>query len=500
VNNEVLDPIRLRRETRIVWGLYVLLAYFPLFMYLDVLPLRTWDEARQAMSAYEMLKDHQWLVPHYNGAPDMWSTKPPLLIWCQALFFQVLGPGELALRLPSAISAFLTGAMMVHVSAKWLRRPWMGLMAALIMCTSLGYINMHVARSGDYDAMLTMFMFLIGVCVFLYERTGSRRAITWMFIATALAILTKSVQALLILPGCAVFFLVTGAWRPFLKDRRTWYGVGLVIVLVAAVYLGREAMNPGYLQAVWVNELGGRYGEVLEGHRGEWDFYIERSIQETFTEWYLLVPCAVVVGFCLRDVFMRRWTALLTCTGAGYLLVVSASSTKCEWYDAPLYPVLASLCAIFLHTIFEWMRAARPLQGLLRVDAAPFIATFLVFVLPYSSTVDMVYQKQEWSGEDDFCAPMRYMKEAVRGVRPLTADVFCYDSYNAPMLFYAHLLNDQGKPIRSLAKADLVAGQRALAGEPYVKWFIETHYEHRVVDSMGVVNVYEILGPAHEQH
>ncbi|HEX2618003.1 MAG TPA: glycosyltransferase family 39 protein, partial [Flavobacteriales bacterium] len=221
-----------RWEVPTVWALFIVLSYFPLFLNLDALPLREWDESRQAISAYEMMKSHDFLVARFEGEPDMWSTKPPFLVWCQALLFMLFGPGELALRLPSAICAFLTGAALLYVCIRWLRRPWMGLIAAMLLCTAQGYVTSHVSRTGDYDAMLTFFLVVMMVCAFRFERSGSKRAVGWLFAALALAILTKSVQGVLMLPGIGLYLLFTGAWRGFLRLRHTWIGLGAVIVAV----------------------------------------------------------------------------------------------------------------------------------------------------------------------------------------------------------------------------------------------------------------------------
>jgi len=56
-------------------------VYFPLFLHLENLPLRIWDEARLAVSAYEMSHNGNYIVVHFDGKPEMWSTKPPLMIW-----------------------------------------------------------------------------------------------------------------------------------------------------------------------------------------------------------------------------------------------------------------------------------------------------------------------------------------------------------------------------------------------------------------------------------
>jgi len=66
--------------------LFILLISFPLFLHLDFLPLRLWDEARTAINASEMYHSGRYLIPTYNGEPDMWNLKPPLMVWLQVFF------------------------------------------------------------------------------------------------------------------------------------------------------------------------------------------------------------------------------------------------------------------------------------------------------------------------------------------------------------------------------------------------------------------------------
>lgn len=483
-------------STRSAWILFIVLSVFPLFMRLGVMPLRQWDESRQAISAYEMSRNGDWLVTRFQGEPDMWSTKPPLLIWCQAALFKVFGPDEVGVRLPSAVAAFLTGFLLMWVCARWLRQPWMGLAAALILFTSEGYINMHVARSGDYDAPMTFFMVLQAVALFRFSMTGSRRAVGFFFFALTAGILTKSVQSLLFLPGLITFLLITGSWRALFRQRTTWIGAAACVLVVASFYLARERMNPGYIEAVVNNELGDRYNTVVEGHRGAWDYYLNRFIRWNFTWFYLLVPMGMVLGLVLKDPLARRWGLMTTVCGIGYLVVISGSSTKCEWYDAPAYPMIAMASAFCLFAVHDWMRRTAPLKDVLSTNVLPVLFYFLVFATPYKLIVDKAYLNREFPWDVDFYAPSYYLKEALQGKRELKADVVTNDCYDAHLKFYMALLNDQGKKIRGLSKHDLRPGMRALAFEPYVIQVIERDYRVRVIDESGAVRVFEILGPA----
>lgn len=472
--------------------LFVLTAVWPLFMHLDTMPLRMWDEARQAISAYEMLHSGDWLVAHFYGQPDMWSTKPPMLIWLQTTFFAILGPGELALRLPSAIAAFLTGWFLLRFTTRQLGTPWLGLLACLILYTGEGYIHMHVARSGDYDALLVLFMTTSAWALFSWSVDGRARDLLWFFVLLTLGVLTKSVQALMFLPGLGIFLLLRKRFRALFKERMLYVGLGIFLLCVGGFYLLRESANPGYLQAVWDNELGGRYGEALEGHREPWNFYLLMLIDHHFTPWWMLVPVGLLVGLAHRDERLRQGTLLLTCIGACYLFVISSAGTKLEWYEAPSLPVLCLLAAIPIHLVFQWTLDQKwSVAGVWR-HLLPWAFLVLTFVQPYSAVIGRTYFPKEYDWDKPVYAASYYLHKAVRG-GPLEANVLCYDTYNAHLMFYVNVLNDQGKDLRSITKHDLQPGMRAMAIEPFVKEVIERDYQTRIVHEDGALRIYEII-------
>ena len=133
------------------------LIAIPIFACLNKLPIMLWDEARLAINSYEMYKADEWLVATYRGAPDMWNTKPPFVLWFQILSFKIFGVNELALRLPSAIAGALTCLLIYWFFARK-GKILVGLMSVVILVTSAGFIKFHHSpRTGDYDAMLTLF-------------------------------------------------------------------------------------------------------------------------------------------------------------------------------------------------------------------------------------------------------------------------------------------------------------------------------------------------------
>jgi 4-amino-4-deoxy-L-arabinose transferase-like glycosyltransferase len=470
---------------------FLALVPLPLLMHLDTLPLRMWDESRQAIAAYEMVHNGDWLVPHFNGQPDLWSTKPPLLIWLQALLFGLLGPGELGLRLPSALAAVVTCWLLVRMASRSIGSPWMGLMAAIILITSGGYLHWHVARSGDYDALLVLFMTASGWWLLRWCEKGEPRSVIWMFAFLMLGALTKGVQALLFAPGLVAFLLLERKLLALLRTRAAWLGILLFLVPVIGYYLARERLNPGYLSAVWANELGGRYSEALEGHRHAWYFYLRMLVQHHFTPWWLLVPGGVLLGLSHRDARLRRFTAFLTCVSAGYLLVISSAGTKLEWYSAPALPLLALLASIPLHVVLQLMHAEPMSTSVLRWRALPVAAAIALFAEPYRCLISRFYFPEEQPWDVEPYAMSHYLHKAVRG-GPLESDAYCQDGYTAHLDFYARLLNDQGRRLAKVEAGALTPGMRVMAQQAESKLAIASGYAHQVLLDAGALRIYAI--------
>jgi 4-amino-4-deoxy-L-arabinose transferase-like glycosyltransferase len=77
--------------------LLLTLAYagFVLFTGIGEQQLEIYDEARRGVNALEMARGESHpLVPTYAGEADHWGTKPPFLVWCQAFWIKLLGPGN----------------------------------------------------------------------------------------------------------------------------------------------------------------------------------------------------------------------------------------------------------------------------------------------------------------------------------------------------------------------------------------------------------------------
>ena len=472
--------------------LFGLIAYFPLFLHFDSLPLRLWDETRLAWNAYEMMHNGKPFVTHFNGSPDMWNTKPPLLIWLEALSFAIFGPSEFSFRLPSIMAAFLTCYFLFRTISFNLVAPWMGLIAVVLLLTSEGYLTMHAARSGNYEALLALFMSLSVWSLFRWTNKKAPKDILFFFLFTALAALTKGIQGLLFLPGLFMFLVFDKNLLLLLRQRKTYVGLAIFLFLVVGFYLLREHLNTGYLAAVWENEFAGRYGAVNEGHPGKWDYYIRLLIDYHFAQWWLLVPCGMVLGFAHKEPVMRRWCSLLSCAGGAYLLAISSAQTKLDWYAVPLYPVLAGLAALAIYVPFVWLY---DLPGsLVRRQAAPLVFVLFIFLRPYSEVVARSCFPKELPWEESYLACVHYLQDLWRGRTDVHANVVCYEWGHDEIDLYVQLINDDKPTLVKKAKEDLLTGDRVYTVEHWVNDFIEANYEVETLFSDHDVRVYLIKG------
>ncbi len=117
-------------------------------------------EARNFITAREMLDDGNWLLTTLNAEPRY--QKPPLPTWLTAFSGAIFGLKSVAaLRLPAAILALITVLFSYKVSIKLTENKTYAFISALVLATSF-YI-VASARDGQWDIFTHGFMM---VCIY----------------------------------------------------------------------------------------------------------------------------------------------------------------------------------------------------------------------------------------------------------------------------------------------------------------------------------------------
>jgi 4-amino-4-deoxy-L-arabinose transferase-like glycosyltransferase len=498
----IFTPFYSSKLVRTMWNNYlkylkyilvISLLYMPVFGHLDSMPIRLWDESRLAINAYEMHKHGNYIVTHFDREPDMWNSKPPLMIWFQVFFMKILGVNELAVRLPSAIATLLTCLGILFFFVRYFKDFWLGFASVMVLITTYGYVAMHVTRSGDYDALLVFNTTLSGLAFFAYTEHNKNKYLYLFYVFLALAVLTKGIAGLLFLPAFLIYILIRRQFTQLLKNRHLYIGAGIFLFFTLGYYLLREMYNPGFMAEVWENELGGRYLKTIAHHKHSFWFYFSNLAKFNMTAWYLLIPCGIAVGFLSNDRKIKNLTIFSFLTTLVFLIVISISKTKLQWYDAPAYPFIAIIVGVFINFVFNYLKSVEFFKLTLKHNIIPYIFLFLIFFAPYKIIFNKTYKPKEYPWDVDSYSTSYFLKDAVKGKHDLDGFNILYDGVmNTHLLFYVNVLNDQGKDIDFKDWNELESGDRVITHQDHIKDFIKQNFTYTVIKDVKQVSVFEI--------
>ncbi len=114
-------------------------------------------EARNFVTAQEMVEYHNWLIPTMNG--ELRLTKPPLPTWITAAWGMVVGfQSEALLRLPAALMGLLLVVYLFKLILSYSKDSEQALMGGLVAASSFYLFLM--SRTGSWDIFCHAFMLM----------------------------------------------------------------------------------------------------------------------------------------------------------------------------------------------------------------------------------------------------------------------------------------------------------------------------------------------------
>lgn len=478
---------------------------FVVFGHLGDYQLELYDEGRRGVSALEMYqgKSHP-LVPTYAGLPEHWGTKPPLLIWLQTAFVALLGPTELAIRMPAAVATLLAIGLLAWFSFKQWGTAIVGVLAGYILLSNWNFVGSHGARSGDFDAMLLLFT--LGQVLFYYRwiQTGQTRSLYLAAGALVLAGWTKGIAGCLFLPAIGLWTIIDPQARKQLLNWRLYFAFGLALLMVGSYYVMRQLVDPGFLEIVWNNELGGRYLKSSEGHLQPWYHYLEvLHADAAFFPFVLLVFPGALVLFANRK--HRSLALLLGLAGLGFLAIISSSATKLFWYVVPMLPYVSLLAAWLLFELGNLV------GNTLRRFATPYrwlAVTLLVgafFLNPAWQISRKVLNPEDYLG---LKSQLSY-REGIQHPDFEPPFTVLTPNYHANARFYVEQQKIRGRDIdiqpitpvnpprwtKAGSTAVLQAGQRVMVCENDSWIWMATNYHAKEIKEISPCKLMEITGP-----
>lgn len=310
----------------------VLPAFFFLYR-LGSYPLLDNNEGLYAEVAREMLESGDFILPHLDGVP--YVEKPPLLYWLMALSLQVLGSGEAAARL---VSALAMGSMpaVLYGFCRRIGQARAGIYAAAILSTAMPVVLL--SRTVLFDPLLTALLGFSLLAFLHWYLLRGPDALVWSALALALATLEKGIVAVALAAMIVVSFLLLMRDRKALRALFDARAIAVFVAVALPWHLMAASRQEGFAWFYLVNEhvlrfLGTR--EPHDFHAGPFYYYLPRLLV-MLLPWppflaLLLRPAripdrdhAVLMRFCAAWIFFPTLFFTASQAKANYYLLVTA--------------------------------------------------------------------------------------------------------------------------------------------------------------------------------
>ncbi len=343
--------------------------------------IQNFDDAYYAQKAKEILESGSlWLIT-YSGIPAF--DNPPMPFWLTALAYSVFGVSTYSAIFPSAL--FGTGVILItyRLSLLIYKDYWIAFASAFVLLFPGLFVD--ASRRSMVDIPLAFFVVLA-----FYAFLKARDQKPWYLIfglATACAILTKSVLGLFPLTIIGAFLIFSRQWREFINP---WFVSGCMIVLplgfswhlVNWQHYGQEFidMHFGYL----LGNQGNRHAAN--------PYYFLGYAKDFYRNYWPWLPITLIGlvqfgkrGFREKDkvsLFLFLWPVLT-------FLVMSTARNQVIRYLFMMFPALAIINA---KTISEWLGPDKKNQALAIMVGV--IATTILFVNTTSFRVKVSLDQQ----------------------------------------------------------------------------------------------------------
>jgi 4-amino-4-deoxy-L-arabinose transferase-like glycosyltransferase len=295
-----------------------------------------------------MLVTGQWLVPTLGF--DQFHDKPAFYYWLIAGSIEFFGVHDWAVRLPGVLAATLSVLFTGVWAARYLGRLT-GLLAALILATTLGFIAM--GRVVLTDATFSWWIIATLLYGSAWWMEGAREGWpAWpCYLLLALATLTKGPAA----GALAILVFLPFAWRTgfsvSIREMRPLQGAVILIVVAGTWYAAAAVAAPEYMWNFLWNHNVRRYVEGRGGHQSNLLTFLY-LLPAAYLPWSLYFP--TTIAFLVRSARHARISRpLMFCMIwiAAVVVFFSLGSSKLVTYVLPAFPPLAILVASSLSAV-----------------------------------------------------------------------------------------------------------------------------------------------------
>lgn len=349
---------------------------FTLFYKLGDTYLTNWDEAWYADISATMAKTGNFLTPFWNKEP--FFEKPPLYFWSSSLLFKIFSVSEFSVRLTSVIAALGIVFVVYFIACQFLTKKT-GLISLVILFSSIEFL--YRSRTGNLDTLLTFFM-TSSIFFFFKAISTNKRWFGALGVSLGLGFLSKGFIAFYPLVIILLFLSLNKKFGMF-KDK--WFLLNILVAfgISGGWFLSYFLANgkPFIDQFLLANtEKFGFNLNLLNNFSIDYLGFLKSGLKIWF-------PFAILSFVYLFIKIRTQVISFLLIYLVVFLLVLSFSHEKSNWFILPLYPIFSLTIAYGILSFVELK--VRKLEVLLFVCLS-IIALFQLFIYRKSYIVPNV--------------------------------------------------------------------------------------------------------------
>ncbi|WP_373548383.1 ArnT family glycosyltransferase [Haliscomenobacter sp.] len=366
--------------------------------------IHEWDERFHALVAKNMLAhsfkptlyDNPVLEYDYKSWVDnhIWLHKQPIPLWIISSSLKLFGISALSVRIPSIILSTLSVLLTYYISLFLFEKKSVALFSAFLQGIN-GFLIENAAGRIPTDHIDSHFLFFIELSIFLiclHQKTKKKGVIILIGIALGMAIMTKWLTALFILP---LFFILN---FPQNSIQSVAFKMLTIILFAAIVSVPWQVytFNTFPLEARWEQQFNfAHIGKALEGHSESWFYHLSKA--RIIWNELIYIPLIWLVVVLLKErkpeiMFLFLWISI------PYVLF-SIVKTKMPGYVIICAPAIFMTSALFFDSLNLKMKKLG--QALLFIFVLLGVRYAIERIKPfqYDKNEEIVFQKIERLGK-----------------------------------------------------------------------------------------------------
>ena len=181
----------------------------------------------------ELRSLHNFLFVSFDPGGFITIDKPPVALWVQVVSAKLFGFDPMSLLVPEALAGVLSVILMYFVVSRRFGGP-AGIAAALVLAVFPSFVA--VSRDNGVDPVLLLLMLAACATALRAVETGRWRWLIACAVVVGLAFNTKTLAALLIVPGIALAYFACGP-RSLGRRAAQLLVAGVVMVVVSGAWI-----------------------------------------------------------------------------------------------------------------------------------------------------------------------------------------------------------------------------------------------------------------------